>query len=75
MDKHGVSCHSYADDIQLYLKCANNDISVDEAISRLEMCIKDICKWMSQNALKLNEDKTDLIIFSPKHNQFTTKAI
>ena len=30
---------------------------------------------MSQNALKLNEDKTDFIIFSPKQNQFTTKAI
>ena len=30
---------------------------------------------MSQNALKLNEDKTDFIIFSPKQNQFTTKVI
>ena len=75
MDKHGVSYHSYAGDIQLYLKCGSNDISVDNAISRLEMCIKDICKWMSQNALKLIEDKTDFIIFSPKQNQFTTKVI
>ena len=30
---------------------------------------------MSQNALKLNEDKNDFFIFSPKQNQFTTKAI
>ena len=30
---------------------------------------------MSQNALKLNEDKTDFIIFSPKQNQFTTKMM
>ena len=75
MNKHGVSYHSYADDIQLYLKCGNNDISVDDTISRLEMCIRDICKWMSQNSLKLNEDKTNFIIFSPKHNQFTTKVI
>ena len=73
MNKHGVSYHGYVDDIQLYLKCDNNDISVDDAISRLKMCIEDICKWMSQNALKLNEDKTDFIIFSPKQNQFTTK--
>ena len=50
-------------------------MSVDDAISRLEMCIKDICKWMSQNALKLNEDKTDFISFSPKQNQFTTNVI
>ena len=70
-----IAYHSYADDIQLYLKYGNNDISVDDAISRLEMCIKDICKWMSQNALKLNEDKTDYIIFSPKQNQFTTKMM
>ena len=75
IDKHGVSYHSYADDIHLYLKYDNSDISVDDAISRLEMCIKDICTWMSLNALTLNEDKSDFIICSPKQNQYTTKGI
>ena len=77
VDKHGVSYHNNADDIQLYftVTCGNNDISVDDAISRLEMCIKDICKWISLNALKLNEDKTNFIIISPKQNQYTTKVI
>ena len=37
------------------MKCGKNDIFADDAISRLEMCIKD-SKWMTQNALKL-EDK------------------
>jgi hypothetical protein len=27
----------------------------------------DIADWMSANMLKLNQDKTELIIFAPKH--------
>ena len=34
---------------------------------RLERCLSDIADWMSANMLKLNQDKTELIIFAPKH--------
>ena len=34
---------------------------------RLETCLSDICVWMSSNMLKLNQDKTELIVFAPKH--------
>jgi len=30
-------------------------------------CLADIITWMSANMLKLNEEKTELIIFNPKH--------
>ena len=33
-------------------------------MAKLEHCISDICTWMKANALKLNEDKTECIIFS-----------
>jgi hypothetical protein len=32
---------------------------------RLERCFSDIADWMSANMLKLNQEKTELIIFAP----------
>lgn len=33
----------------------------------LEPCFSEISAWMKSNMLKLNEDKTELIVFAPKH--------
>ena len=61
-----MSYHSYADDTQVYQIIRPlgdwSDLS-----KRLENCLSDISDWMSANMLKLNQDKTELIIFSPKH--------
>ncbi|CAC5411396.1 unnamed protein product [Mytilus coruscus] len=35
--------------------------------SKLELCLSDISSWMSTNMLKLNQDKTELIILTQKH--------
>ena len=58
MNRHNVRYHTYADDIQLYITCENNENSIEEALVRLQDCISEISVWMSQNALKINEDKT-----------------
>ena len=62
--KHGVKHHKYANDIQLYVEY---DPAVpgarEEAIRRLEACIKEIRIWMSIRMLKLNDDKTEMVIF------------
>ena len=67
--KHRVKHHKYADAIQLYVKY---DPAVpgarDEAIRRLEACIKEIRIWMSIRMLKLNDDKTEMVIFCSKHH-------
>jgi len=34
---------------------------------KLEACLADISTWMSGNMPKLNEEKTELIIFNSKH--------
>ena len=39
------------------------------AVHQLENRIFDSCDWMRRNALKLNEDKTEFMIFSTKNNQ------
>ena len=36
-------------------------------VPRLEACLTDISSWMRLNMLKINQDKTELIIFAPKH--------
>ena len=67
-NKHKVEYHSYADDTQVYLHCDNNVASLMHAVHQLENCIFDICDRMRRNASKLNEDKTEFVIFSMKNN-------
>ena len=68
MRHHNVSFHSYADDTQLYVSFKSfisGDLS--RARSTLEACGQDIDKWMLCNKLKVNDDKTELLIFHAKH--------
>ena len=39
---------------------------VDQAKSNIEECITSICKWMDVNELKLNHDKTEIMMFHSK---------
>jgi hypothetical protein len=63
---HNMLYHCYADDSQVYLVIEPIDSWTDISM-RLEACIADISTWMKINLLKLNQDKTELIIFAPKH--------
>ncbi len=58
----GITAHCYADDTQLYVSFTPG---VDETAvrERLESCIKALRGWMSSNKLKLNDQKTEFIIF------------
>ena len=42
----------------IYLQCDNTDDAIKEAIYRL-----DVCTWIMNNSLKINEDETEFIIF------------
>ena len=71
VQKYPLSYHKYADDIQLYISYdpAKPD-DVTSARNILQNCIYEIKEWMSQNYLKLNDSKTDLInIMSPYHKR------
>ena len=62
--RHGLHHHSYADDIQIYTHCMDNEEARSEAAAKIENYISEICTWMKTNALKINEEKTECIIFS-----------
>ena len=62
--KYGISYHTNADDTQLYLSFKNNSAESEAYhIGRIQTCVKEIRLWMSQNFLKLNENKTEFIVF------------
>ena len=57
-----ISVHCYADDTQLYAHFIPGD-NESEVLARMERCIDKLCKCMHQNKLKLNDKKTEFIIF------------
>ena len=67
--KHATSFHCYAYDQQNYLEFKPTVLGNDrQCLDRLECCISDIRAWMKLNLLKLNNDKTELLLLGTKHN-------
>ena len=50
----------YADDTQMYAPLTMS--SEDETIERFENCVKEVKDWMTINKLKLNDDKTEVLL-------------
>ena len=65
---YGLNNHVYADDTQLCLSFnkTSDNANVQCEILNLEKCLCDIRVRMSQNKLKLNNDKTEIILFGSK---------
>ncbi len=62
VEHYNISYHFYADDAQLYITVSPHD---DSPLGLLDRCIKQINKWIWQNFLQLNTDKTEIIVFGP----------
>ncbi|KAF7234897.1 E3 ubiquitin-protein ligase TRIM21 [Varanus komodoensis] len=57
--KCGLRNHQYADDTQLYLSFSTN---LGEAVAVLNRCLAGVMGWMRANKLKLNPDKTEVLL-------------
>jgi hypothetical protein len=68
--------HFYADDSQLYIVFnPRSSLSRDDAVKKIEACAEDIRIWMTNNFLKLNEDKTELIIVTSRQMVFDSFSV
>ena len=64
-----MTYHFYADDTQIYISFqpCSYIVTLDEVRSTIEACVSDINEWMTDNKLKLNNDKTELLILHAHH--------
>jgi len=62
---HDLSCHFHADDTQLY--CSLKLRGQVASVQVIGSCLNDIDKWMLENMLKLNKDKTEFLVIGQKH--------
>jgi len=61
----GLTRHSYANDTQVYISAPV--VESQQAAVRLAECIERLDRWMVQNDLKLNAEKTQLMRLGSRH--------
>ena len=67
--RHGIKYHKYADDIKLY--ASYNPATPGDQVEtarRLTDGIAGVRRWMALHMLKLNDEKTKMMIFTSKHH-------
>ena len=71
--RHNLTYYLYAHDTQLYVtfKLGSNDL-LSSAKSSIEICVQEIISWMILNGLKLNQEKTDLLLLSSRYRPSTS---
>ena len=67
--RHGLSHNSYTDNTHLYMTMDHSNNNWRDSLARIELCVSEIREWINQNMLKLNVDKTELIVFTYKYKQ------
>ena len=67
IDTHSIIHHSFADDLQLQMSAPPDRIS--ELLHSIHSCISDVKAWATANMLKLNDNKTELMLVISKRTK------
>ena len=67
IDSHSIIHHSFADDLQLLISALQDRIS--ELLHSMQSCISDVKAWTTANMLKLNDNKTELMLVTSKRTK------
>ena len=70
---HNLEFHLYADDTQLY--CPISRDSSASTLAAIENCCSEIKNWMTNNKLKLNEEKTEVLLLGTPHQRHQLQEI
>ena len=65
--KYGLEYHLYADDTQMHVSFSPGGDEQQNALNRLHSCLEEVGQWSRSNLLKLNDQKTDVVVFGTKH--------
>ena len=60
---NNLMSHFNADDTQIYTTVKPHQEDTDAAVESIEQCVTEIRIWMKTNSLKLNDYKTEVIVF------------
>ena len=73
----GIGRQFFADDTQLIKSFKPDPDIVLQVVQNLEACCSEIKQWMLRNRLKLNDEKTEVILFGPqeRRNSIELKSI
>ena len=67
IDSHSIIHHSFADDLQLLMSAPPDRIS--ELLHSMQSCICDVKAWATANMLRLNDNKTELMLVTSKRTK------
>ena len=67
LSSHTIIHHSFADDIQLQMSVPSDKIS--ELLHSMQSCISDVKAWATVNMLRLNDNKTELMLVKSKRTR------
>ena len=64
ISRHNLNSLFYADDTQLYI--AIDPANQAPPLTALQTCIEDVMRWNTQNTLRSNAEKTEVILFKSR---------
>ena len=67
IDSHSIIHHIFADDLQLQISAPTDEIS--ELLHSMKSCISDVNAWPTAKMLKLNDNKTELMLVTSKRTK------